>query len=382
MLNHSMKKQKILYVLLLINLFSGFAYSQETAVPDSLGLPGDNLNLAGVLDLFQKCATLEDFEKKLNSEESKLNNLDLNEDDKTDYIRVVDHAKGSAHAIALQIAINEKETQDVAVIEVDKDDKGEIIVQIIGDKELYGKDYILEPKKSTEKSEKVVTGIPNPGYKGNIKSDTVISEDGKTITINNTIINNNDNDNQTIPSEEIVEPIVVVALWPIMGFIFAPVYVPYVSPYYFGFYPPYWHPWPPVYFHMYHGYHHHAHGYYHRTVVYRAPHAHSYYGPRRTTSVVVVNKRNSGAYNKSYNRPANSEPSQKSDRPSQKNTNKQSERGNPGNAKPNTSKPGGNKPANNAAPSNRQKPATSQPNRNAAPKPQRQNPSAKPGKRR
>ena len=43
-------------------------FSQEKITPDSLGLPGDNLNLYGVLDLFQKSETLEEFEKKLNAE--------------------------------------------------------------------------------------------------------------------------------------------------------------------------------------------------------------------------------------------------------------------------------------------------------------------------
>ena len=63
-------------------------FSQENDTPDSLGLPGDNLNLYGVLDLFQKSETLEEFEKKLNSEDSKINNLDLNGNNKIGYCSV------------------------------------------------------------------------------------------------------------------------------------------------------------------------------------------------------------------------------------------------------------------------------------------------------
>ena len=57
---------------------------------DRLGLPGDNLNLAAVLDIFQKSPTLEDFEAALNADTSKVNNLDLNNDNQVDYIKVID----------------------------------------------------------------------------------------------------------------------------------------------------------------------------------------------------------------------------------------------------------------------------------------------------
>jgi len=44
-----------------------------------LGLPGDNLNLYAVMTLFQESKTLEEFERSLNDENSRINNLDLNE---------------------------------------------------------------------------------------------------------------------------------------------------------------------------------------------------------------------------------------------------------------------------------------------------------------
>ncbi|NSW95826.1 MAG: hypothetical protein HPY62_14045, partial [Bacteroidales bacterium] len=45
-----------------------------------LGLPGDNLNLYAVMKLFQESETLEGFERSLNDENSRINNLDLNGD--------------------------------------------------------------------------------------------------------------------------------------------------------------------------------------------------------------------------------------------------------------------------------------------------------------
>lgn len=41
-------------------------FSQKNNQPVALGLPGDNLNLYAVLEVFQKSPTLEGFEKSLN----------------------------------------------------------------------------------------------------------------------------------------------------------------------------------------------------------------------------------------------------------------------------------------------------------------------------
>ena len=50
-----------------------------------LGLPGDNLNLYAVMNLFQQSETLEGFEQSLNDEETMINNLDLNGDNPVSY---------------------------------------------------------------------------------------------------------------------------------------------------------------------------------------------------------------------------------------------------------------------------------------------------------
>lgn len=38
---------------------------------------------------------------------SQINNLDLNNDDKTDYVKVIDNKQGESHAIILQVLANE-----------------------------------------------------------------------------------------------------------------------------------------------------------------------------------------------------------------------------------------------------------------------------------
>src|SRR6187549_1145348 len=87
----------------------------------SLGLPGDNLDLYAVMDIFQKAKTIEDFEKSLNETKPPINNLDLDLDKKVDFIKVITKKKDASFSFVLQIDVSKTEAQDVAVILVDKD---------------------------------------------------------------------------------------------------------------------------------------------------------------------------------------------------------------------------------------------------------------------
>src|SRR5438128_3756202 len=127
-------------------LFSSICFSQTQTDSTLLGLPGDNLDLYAVLDLFQKSKTIEAFEKSLNDEKSKINNLDLNLDKKIDFIKVVTKKKDESYQFILQVDVSKSETQDVAVILLDKDKNKKVSLQIVGDEDLYGKDYVIEPK--------------------------------------------------------------------------------------------------------------------------------------------------------------------------------------------------------------------------------------------
>ena len=266
-----MKKTLLISIIIGSSVFCYSVFSQNNQPTGTLGLPGDNLNLYGVLSLFQSSATLEEFEQKLNAEDSKINNLDLDGDGKTDYIKVFDNVNGNAHAIVLQDVVNEKESQDVAVREVEKDKNNQIQIQVIGDEQLYGKDYIIEPANNT----------PNPGYSGN--ENTNGANEGKTTVVNNNYYNT------TNYAGNGAGVAYAVGTWSIIHFIFAPSYVMYISPFRWGFYPTYWHPWHPIFYNDYYGHWHNhpSYGYYHQAHAYRAPIAHSYYAPRRTTSVIV-----------------------------------------------------------------------------------------------
>lgn len=258
-----MKKSVLVFIYLTASLFSIPIFSQTSNEPLALGLPGDNLNLYAVLDVFQKSPTLEEFERTLNSQESNINNLDLNNDNVIDYIEVVSNKEGNSFTIILRVAINKIEYQDVAVIEGHKIYSGKVFVQIIGDEELYGKDFIVEPS---------ISGTQNPGYVGNHR----------------VIVAEND--------------VFYVNQWPIVVYLFSPVFSVYVSPWYWGFYPTYWHPWSPVYYHVYWGFHrqYYMNNYYRRASYIRYPLSHSYYVKRRQSSPIVRQHKAEGRYNSVY----------------------------------------------------------------------------------
>jgi hypothetical protein len=205
-------KKIISCLIAAMTLFSLTALSQEKGKEKDqpkedttalLGMAGDNLDLYAVLEIFQKSKTIEAFEKSLNDEKTKINNLDLNLDKKVDFIKVTTKKNDNAYTFILQVDVSKSETQDVAVIFLNKDKEGKVSMQIVGDEELYGKDYVIEPKGTSS-----VTA--NPGYTGD-----------NPVTVN-------------IPATNTV----VVQSAPIVQYVYSPAYVPYAPPYYYGYYPP------------------------------------------------------------------------------------------------------------------------------------------------
>lgn len=104
-----------------------------------------NLDLKAVASIFGDAEDLKDFERQLNDPEMGVSNLDMNNDGYVDYIRVVESGEGNLHVILLQAVIGKDQYQDVATIEVEKDDSGQTHVQVVGDVYMYGPDYIIEP---------------------------------------------------------------------------------------------------------------------------------------------------------------------------------------------------------------------------------------------
>ena len=199
-----MKKCLLPLIIMALCSLTHLASAQNAKdTTELLGLPGDNLDLYAVLTLFQKSKTIEAFEKSLNDEKTGINNLDLNLDKKVDFIKVVTKKDGDAFTFILQVDVTKTETQDVALILVNKDKKDKISIQMVGDEDLYGKDYVIEPKGNSS-----VTA--NPGYQG-----------ADPVTVN-------------VPASTVT----VVQAPPVVQYVYSPAYVPYVPPYYYGYYPP------------------------------------------------------------------------------------------------------------------------------------------------
>lgn len=280
----------LLRSLILILSLYGHRVLAQNPEQDRLDLPGDNLNLYAVLKLFQESPTLEGFERSLNSESNNINNLDLNGDGRIDYIQVVDDVRGNIHNIVLKVAVSATEEQNVAVIIVQREPDGQARIQIVGDEDLYGKNYIVEPNYSSNNQ---AGETPNPGYSGQLPladaGTTVIDQQPVTVQYTTTY---------------------QVGAWPIVLFMFRPVYVVWRSPWYWGYYPSYWRPWRPWYWHQYYGFHYYwdywYFGHYRRWNYYRFPGWYNgYYGPRgfRQRAPIVYTRITRGYYNTTYSRP-------------------------------------------------------------------------------
>ena len=121
-----------------------FAQDKTTVTANSTDI-SDNLDLKAVATIFGDASNLEDFEKRLNDPKSQITNLDLNNDNLVDYLRVVESVESNSHIIVIQAVLDKDVYQDVATVEVQKDSNNKVQVQVVGDVYMYGANYIYEP---------------------------------------------------------------------------------------------------------------------------------------------------------------------------------------------------------------------------------------------
>lgn len=139
-------KTKIISFAFIAFFFANTIFAQDkTTVNASNSEISDNLDLKAVASIFGDSKNLEDFERRLNDPKLKISNLDLNYDNQVDYLRVIESIEGRTHLIIIQAILEKDVFQDVATIEVEKDDNNRIQVQVVGDVFMYGNNYIYEP---------------------------------------------------------------------------------------------------------------------------------------------------------------------------------------------------------------------------------------------
>ncbi len=130
---------------LIFALQTTFGQQTTTVTANSIDI-SDNLDLRAVATLFGESNDLEDFERRLNDPEIKISNLDLNQDNQVDYLRVVEILENNQHLIVIQAVLGQDMFQDIATLEVEKEARSQRVqVQVVGNEYFYGTNYVYEP---------------------------------------------------------------------------------------------------------------------------------------------------------------------------------------------------------------------------------------------
>lgn len=238
-----MKTQGFTRILIGSFLLAGWITVQAQ---DQSEVPGDNFSLEGALELFKKSSSPEEFEKSINDADSKVNNLDLNGDGYIDYIRVIDRNEGNVHAFIMQAVLSETQSQDVAVISLEKLNNGKAILQITGDEDVYGVETIIEPTREVRT------------YGGTTTSSVAVN----------------------------------VWAWPAVQYVYGPYYSGWISPWGWAYRPFWWHTWRPIAYYDYYPYWGYSRPYYSVCYSHRIFYAQNIYRPYRSTSVIFYNRHN------------------------------------------------------------------------------------------
>lgn len=95
------------------------------------------LDLAAVTELAKKSRDAADFERLLNNQAEAVNNIDLNDDGKVDYINVTEYGSGDRRGFSLTAEVSPGKTQEIATIDFQKE-ADKTTLQTTGNPSLYG----------------------------------------------------------------------------------------------------------------------------------------------------------------------------------------------------------------------------------------------------
>jgi hypothetical protein len=139
-----MKTKLLLIALTIIGFSSCQAQAGATVYAKNSDI-SDNLDLRAVASIFGESSNLQDFERRLNDPKYPISNLDLNGDNQVDYLRVIESVEDRTHVVIIQSVLDRDVYQDVATIDVERDNYNKVSVQVVGNTYLYGSNYIYEP---------------------------------------------------------------------------------------------------------------------------------------------------------------------------------------------------------------------------------------------
>lgn len=140
-----MKTKLLLFVIFNV-LFSVLINAQNSTIIRTNNYEiRDNLDLKIVASVFGDSGNLQDFEQKLNDPRLQISNLDLNEDNLVDYLRVIETIENNNHLVVIQAVLDYDVYQDVASIEIEKSRNRNIRIQIVGNSFFYGPNCVYQP---------------------------------------------------------------------------------------------------------------------------------------------------------------------------------------------------------------------------------------------
>lgn len=138
--------RRIIFLLGILLATIGVSAQQTVTVQAQSYQVSDNLDLEAVAITFGESKNVEDFERKLNDPENRISNLDLNNDGYVDFLRVVEVEEKGTHLIVIQAVIGQDLYQDVASIIVEGESKTSATVTIVGNRDIYGDNYVIVPR--------------------------------------------------------------------------------------------------------------------------------------------------------------------------------------------------------------------------------------------
>lgn len=117
---------------------------QQTTVTDAAA----GLDLVAVGQLVKNVTDAESFERALNDPAEKVNNLDLDENGKTDYIEVTEYGADNLRGFSLTTQLADAQEQEIATIEIEKNADGYANVQTHGNRQIYGNNHYYHSRIS------------------------------------------------------------------------------------------------------------------------------------------------------------------------------------------------------------------------------------------
>ena len=139
-------KTQLLLLTLMTSVFATQMEGQNRTIVNANNSEiSDNLDLRVVASIFGDSNDLQEFERRLNDPQLQISNLDLNNDNQVDYLRVIESVENRTHLVIIQSVLDQDVYQDVATIEVEKDRYNKVHIQVVGNTYMYGPNYIYEP---------------------------------------------------------------------------------------------------------------------------------------------------------------------------------------------------------------------------------------------